>query len=86
MYGVLLDWLKEAPCQLPDDDALQNDICSVRYKYTSRGQYQLEKKEELKKRLGRSPDRADSLALTFAEPVHESMADDAPPPPSGWMA
>lgn len=86
MYGVLLDWLREAPCQLPDDDALQNDICSVRYKYTSRGQYQLEKKEELKKRLGRSPDRADSLALTFAEPVHESMADDAPPPPSGWMA
>ena len=31
----------------------------------------MEDKEEIKKRLGRSPDLADALALTFAEPVYD---------------
>ena len=29
-------------------------------------------KDEIKKRLGRSPDKADALALTFAEPVYDA--------------
>ena len=33
----------------------------------------LEEKDEVKKRLGRSPDKADALALTFAEPVFEAV-------------
>lgn len=69
MYGVLRDWLKEQPSQLPDDDALQADLCVVRYKYTSNSQYQLESKDDLKKRLRRSPDKGDAVALTFAQPV-----------------
>ena len=32
-------------------------------------QFLIEPKEEIKKRLGRSPDLADALALTFAYPV-----------------
>ena len=40
-------------------------------KYDSRGRLQLEEKDEIKKRLGRSPDLADALALTFAEPVYD---------------
>ena len=31
-----------------------------------------EDKEEFKKRVGRSPDKADALALTFAEPVYDT--------------
>ena len=31
----------------------------------------MEDKEELKKRIGRSPDKGDALALTFAEPVYD---------------
>ena len=69
MYGVLREWLKEQPACLPDDDALQADLCSARYTYTSKSQYKLESKDDLKKRLGRSPDRSDALALTFAQPV-----------------
>ena len=38
---------------------------------------QLEEKSELKKRVGRSPDMADALALTFAEPVREDSASGA---------
>jgi hypothetical protein len=69
MYGVLREWLKEQPAQLPDDDAVQADLCVTQYKYTSNSQYKLESKDDLKKRLGRSPDRGDAIALTFAEPV-----------------
>ena len=43
----------------------------VNKKYDSRGRLQLEEKDEIKRRLGRSPDMADALALTFAEPVYE---------------
>ena len=32
---------------------------------------QLESKDEIKKRLGKSPDKADALALTFAEPIYD---------------
>jgi ribosomal protein L13E len=34
---------------------------------------QLEKKEDIKERLGRSPDLADSLALTLAAPVARAI-------------
>jgi hypothetical protein len=37
--------------------------------YDSSGRLKLERKEDLKKRGLRSPDLADALALTFAEPV-----------------
>ena len=33
-----------------------------------------ESKEHIKERLGRSPDRADALALTFAAPVRQPAA------------
>lgn len=69
MYGVMREWLKEQPACMPDDDAMQADLCAARYTYTSKSQYKLESKDELKKRLGRSPDRADALAMTFAQPV-----------------
>ena len=35
------------------------------------GRLQLESKDEIKKRLGRSPDKADAFVLTFAEPVYD---------------
>ena len=36
------------------------------YAYTSKGQIKLESKDDIKKRLGKSPDHADALALCFA--------------------
>ena len=70
MWGEANEWLRqELPVQIPNDDELLDDLCSVNKKYDSKGRLQLESKEEVKKRIGRSPDRADAFVLTFAEPV-----------------
>ena len=37
-----------------------------RYEYRQNGKIKVETKQELKKRLGRSPDLSDALMLTFA--------------------
>ena len=44
---------------------LARQLTDLQYKFTSRGQMALESKDDLRKRLGRSPDDADALALTF---------------------
>lgn len=44
---------------------LAGEITRPLYTYTSRGQIKLEAKDGIKARLGRSPDLADALALTF---------------------
>lgn len=70
MWGEANEWLKqELPVQIPNDDELLDDLCSVNKKYDNRGRLQLESKDDVKKRIGRSPDRADAFVLTFAEPV-----------------
>jgi phage terminase large subunit len=50
---------------LPPDDQLAADLTNIKFSYTSKGQIKLEKKEEVKKRLGRSPDRGDALAIAL---------------------
>jgi len=51
---------------LPQDARdLARQMTDLQYKFTSRGQMALEKKDDIKKRIGRSPDEADALALTF---------------------
>lgn len=72
MWGELNEWLKGGNVQLPKDEELISDLCSVNKKYDGMGRLGLESKDDLKKRLGRSPDRADALALTFAEPVFDN--------------
>lgn len=49
----------------PDDDDLANQLGSIKYKYTSRGQVQIESKDDMKKRGLSSPDRADALMLLY---------------------
>jgi len=44
----------------PDDDELKEDLTAPTYKLIGRG-IQVEKKEDIKKRLGRSPDSADAV-------------------------
>ena len=71
MWGLANDWLKERPCKLPKDDELLDDLCSVNKSFDNKGRLMLEKKEDVKKRIGRSPDKADAFVLTFAEPVYD---------------
>lgn len=52
---------------LPDDPELANELASIRYEYTTKSQLKIEAKDEIKKRTGKSPDKADALALAFAK-------------------
>lgn len=69
MWGLMGEWIKEIPCEIPNDSALIADLVTPQYSYTSDGRLKLESKDDMKKRLGRSPDSGDALALTFALPV-----------------
>jgi len=72
MWGMASEWLKsEYPVHLVQDDELCDDLCSVCKSYDGKGRLQLENKEKVKDRLGRSPDKADAFVLTFAEPVYD---------------
>ncbi|HQN09080.1 MAG TPA: hypothetical protein PK569_16080 [Thermoanaerobaculia bacterium] len=51
---------------LPSDPMTASDLSSVKYSFDSRGRIRLEAKEEIRKRLGRSPDRGDALALAVS--------------------
>jgi phage terminase large subunit len=68
----------EEPIALPPDDELLMELSSVKYQIDSRGRTKLEPKEDMKKRIGRSPDRADAVVLAFApvarQPVNRDRA------------
>jgi hypothetical protein len=69
MWGMCREWMLDAPCQIPDNDALHSDLCGIRYKIDSNSRLVMEQKAEMKKRGVRSSDLADSLCLTFAYPA-----------------
>lgn len=51
---------------LDPDRQLAADLASPRYRLDSRGRRTLERKEDTKKRLGRSPDRGDAIVMLLA--------------------
>jgi phage terminase large subunit len=54
---------------IADDDELEMDATAPTYRFDANNAILLEKKEDMKKRGVRSPDRFDALALTYAYPV-----------------
>lgn len=58
-----------------EDDDLAAQLVELRYKRTSAGKIQLESKDEMKKRLGHSPDEADALMLAFIVPPEEESSE-----------
>jgi hypothetical protein len=76
MWREMREWLQTA--WLPDDADLKSELTSLRYNYRH-GELLLESKDDAKKRGVHSPDRADSLALTFAHPIAPAaLISDAP--------
>lgn len=55
-----------SPIMLPPGNGLLADLAAARWKMTARG-IQIELKEEIKKRLGRSPDKADAVVMCWSE-------------------
>ena len=68
MWQAMRDWLRDGG-SIPDDQELIADMTGLTYSFAPGGQIKLESKDDLKKRGLPSPDTADSLALTFFEPV-----------------
>lgn len=70
MWWEMAQWIKQPNTVLPDDHDLAAELAAVRYDFAAgKDVLALESKDELKKRMRRSPDRADSLALCFAMPI-----------------
>jgi hypothetical protein len=68
-YWALRDWLNpenKTEAALPPDDELMQELTETRWKFLSNGKIKLEDKAEIRKRIKRSPDKGDSVALTFA--------------------
>jgi phage terminase large subunit len=60
------DWFATKSVKIPADDELIADLTVPKYTLTSSGKLKVEGKDEIKKRLPRSPDLADAFCLTFA--------------------
>ena len=69
MWREMREWLKNG-ASIPNDNSLITDLTALQYGYKG-GELLLESKQDAKKRGIKSPDRADSLALTFAYPVEK---------------
>lgn len=69
MWRSMREWLKNQAA-LPNDPELATDLTALQYEYRG-GELLMESKEKAKSRGIKSPDRADSLALTFAYPVRD---------------
>jgi len=74
-YDGLKEWLKTASIQ--DDDLLKMELSVFQYEYRAQGQLKIETKEDAKERGNKSPNLADALAITFAEPVENGLLDDS---------
>ncbi len=86
MYTRARDWFVDelSGPSIPDEDALQSDLSQVCAKIGGQSTDTLiEPKSDIKKRLGRSPDDADSFVLTFAVPDSSIDASLTDTPPAG---
>lgn len=73
LWANLARWIREGGA-IVDDDKLSAELHSPQWVGQLTGKIKVTDKKELRKLLGRSPDRADGLALAVWEPL--SMGDD----------
>lgn len=67
MWIKMAEWIKTGGGRLPNVPELVGELITPTYVFNN-GKFQLEDKDQIKDRIGRSPDLADALALTFALP------------------
>lgn len=67
MYWLMAEWVKSGGALEPDPE-LKEELVATTYAYQG-DKLRIVEKEIIKDQIGRSPDKADSLILTFAHPV-----------------
>jgi phage terminase large subunit len=77
LWWMTREWLRhDRSAMLPPDEKLIEELVTPMYDITS-GKIKVMKKDEMKKLLGRSPDRAEALILTFYNEYVESEDADS---------
>ena len=66
LYWKVAELFKAGDIAIPDDPELISQLASIHYEFTRHG-IKIEDKEQVRKRIGRSPDEADALILSFAD-------------------
>lgn len=70
IWFEMRDWIDQGGA-IPNNASLKQDLASPTYGFNSANQKVLESKDDIKKRIKRSPDIADALATTFAAHVEK---------------
>lgn len=79
IWARLAKWFAQpGGVDAPDDDVLHRHICGPGFKYDTKDRLQMEKKEDILKRLHFSPDGGDGSALTLTEEMIEGQDDLMP--------
>jgi hypothetical protein len=77
LWWMAREWLRHNPnAMLPPDDKLIEELVTPNYAVVN-GKIKIMKKDEMRELLGRSPDRAEALILTFYNEVIESQDPDS---------
>lgn len=63
IFWTLREDMEKGLIRIPNDPVLVNQLASIKFSITSKGQVKIEGKDEMKKRGLKSPDRADGLAI-----------------------
>jgi phage terminase large subunit len=66
MYWNAREMIKNRQCSIPNDNQLHGQLCSIKYKFKggrTGTRIYIEPKEDIKKRLGCSPDKADAFVI-----------------------
>ncbi len=69
MYFKAAEWVTKGGGNLPEDRMLATELSAPIYWHDKLDRICIEPKDDIKARLGRSPDRADAFVLSFAHPV-----------------
>ncbi len=88
----MLDPSKGSRIALPPSEMLKADLTAPRWRVLSGGKVQMESKDDIRKRLGRSPDEGDAVVMAHwldagvasGEPDRVDWFEDSPPDAYSW--
>lgn len=65
MYWKLREQFENMCISIPDDPELVNELAAIKTEIASNGKFKIAGKQEIRRKFGYSPDKADALALSY---------------------